>query len=214
MDYSSILVLGALGFIIAFILMVINTLPVLNCRTCSNCKPSVQNAKKLSAVIYCAGGNNCADKYIYQGVETCSAASRIFRGKKECIYGCIGFGDCVKACPEHAVSHVKGEVPVVNKSACTGCGLCTDVCPKKIVSMVPSQYDVHIKCSSLDEGRYVREICKTGCISCGICVKICPTKAIKIDNNLAVIDYIKCSNCGLCVARCPVNTIERILPVV
>ncbi|MBU0952510.1 MAG: 4Fe-4S binding protein [Elusimicrobia bacterium] len=216
MDYSPILILGALGFTVALVLTGIHCFPGFESVHSGNgaCEDPKQNPENISAVIYCAGGNNCSDKYAYQGVETCFAASKIFRGKKECIYGCIGFGDCAQACAEGAISHVKGEIPAVNKNTCTGCGLCVSACPKKIISLVPSKYDVHIKCSSLNAGRYVREICATGCISCGICVKICPTKAIKIENNLAVVNYNKCSNCGLCVERCPANTIERILPVV
>jgi len=233
MDYNSILVLGGLGFAVAFFLSLVHSallkredhlkknvlgfLPGSNCRACGfeNCETSAGSlGEKTTAVVFCAGGGNCADKYLYRGVKTCSAAARIFRGKKECIFGCIGYGDCVKSCVFKAISHDVGEVPVINKEICTGCGLCVSACPKKIISLVPSRYDVHVKCSSLNEGRHVREICSTGCISCGICVKICPTKAIKIENNLAVIDYAKCSNCGLCVDRCPQNTIERILPVV
>ncbi|OGS21538.1 MAG: hypothetical protein A2252_07275 [Elusimicrobia bacterium RIFOXYA2_FULL_39_19] len=171
-------------------------------------------AEQKMAVISCVGGKQCTDKYDYSGVQTCDAVSRIFRGEKNCIYGCLGFGDCARACPFDAITQNIGEVPVVNKNKCTGCGKCTDKCPKKIISLIPKKYDVHIRCSSFNSGRFVRGICLTGCISCGICVKICPTKAIEIKDNLAVIDYEKCTTCGLCIDKCPQNTIERILPSV
>ncbi|MCK5655419.1 MAG: 4Fe-4S binding protein, partial [Candidatus Aureabacteria bacterium] len=45
------------------------------------------------------------------------------------------------------------------------------------------------------------------CIGCGKCVKECPFDAIKLVDNLAVIDYSKCKVCGKCVSVCPVNVI-------
>ena len=44
--------------------------------------------------------------------------------------------------------------------------------------------------------------------SCGICMKNCPTQAIKVVDNLAVIDYEKCVNCHLCAMNCPVGCIK------
>ena len=35
----------------------------------------------------------------YHGVETCAAASLVFGGPKACKNGCLGLGDCVRACP-------------------------------------------------------------------------------------------------------------------
>ncbi|MDH5661794.1 MAG: 4Fe-4S binding protein, partial [Elusimicrobiota bacterium] len=46
--------------------------------------------------------------------------------------------------------------------------------------------------------------------ACGICVKVCEPKAIKLENNLAVIDYEKCTNCGICVEKCPTNSIVMV----
>ncbi|MFH2071179.1 MAG: RnfABCDGE type electron transport complex subunit B [Elusimicrobiota bacterium] len=167
---------------------------------------------RKKAVVYCSGGKNCSGRYGYIGVETCRASGQIFGGHKKCDYACLSFGDCSRVCPFGAITYKKGEVPVVNRELCTGCGICVDVCPKKIISLVEEKYPVHIRCSSKDNGNYVRQVCKTGCIACGVCVKVCPKKAITLKDNLAVIDYGKCNACGLCVERCPANTIERALP--
>ena len=40
-------------------------------------------------------------------------------------------------------------------------------------------------------------------IGCGICVKNCPNDAIKVENNLARIDYDICWDCGICAEKCP-----------
>ena len=63
--------------------------------------------------------------------------------------------------------------------------------------------------------------CKYGCLGFGTCVKACKYDAIKIEKNLAVIDYSLCTSCGLCAAVCPkkliaspVDTPEEVLQIV
>jgi RnfABCDGE-type electron transport complex B subunit len=163
------------------------------------------------AVIACSGGVNCKDRFTYLGIDTCQAANAVFGGYKACIYGCLGFGDCVRVCPFDAITHTYGEVPVIDYDKCTGCGLCIKTCPKKIIELVPQKYSVHILCKSLDKGAVVRKICKTGCIGCGICAKICPKNDIVMKDNLARMKYALCDNCGLCIEKCPTKAIIRSL---
>jgi Pyruvate/2-oxoacid:ferredoxin oxidoreductase delta subunit len=49
-------------------------------------------------------------------------------------------------------------------------------------------------------------------VGCGLCTKICPNEAIRIEKNLAVIDYAKCDSCGLCATVCPKKLIENRKP--
>ncbi|HOG01284.1 MAG TPA: 4Fe-4S binding protein, partial [Clostridia bacterium] len=50
--------------------------------------------------------------------------------------------------------------------------------------------------------------CAAGCIACRRCEKECPEGAIRMENELAVIDYDKCTGCGRCVEVCPTRCIH------
>jgi len=41
------------------------------------------------------------------------------------------------------------------------------------------------------------------CTGCGICVDSYPMEAIKLENDVAIIDTDKCSNCRAYVDDCP-----------
>ena len=80
---------------------------------------------------------------------------------------------------------------------------------------------VIVACNSRAKGAVTVRGCTQGCIGCGLCTKICPHEAIKVENNLAVIDYTKCTSCGLCAAvcpkkliACPIDTPDEILQIV
>lgn len=45
--------------------------------------------------------------------------------------------------------------------------------------------------------------CPFGCMGFGTCVKVCVFGALRIENDLAVVDPDKCVGCGTCVATCP-----------
>ena len=46
------------------------------------------------------------------------------------------------------------------------------------------------------------------CTACGECVEICPKKIIKINKNIAEIDYSKCIKCYCCHEICQYNAIK------
>ncbi len=54
--------------------------------------------------------------------------------QKSCNYGCLGFGNCVKACPFDAI-HVVDGVAVVDKEVCKACGKCVAACPKHLIEL-------------------------------------------------------------------------------
>ena len=51
----------------------------------------------------CDGGNRAANQYHYMGVNSCSAMALMYGGQRQCQVGCLGLGDCIKACKFGAV---------------------------------------------------------------------------------------------------------------
>lgn len=154
------------------------------------------------AFIACKGGcENTITKYAYSGIQSCGAANGLSGGPLACEYGCIGFGDCFKACQFGAIKMENGR-PVICPDTCTGCGKCTLVCPKSLISLVPKDYKTAVACSNKKKGATVVKNCKVSCIACGMCAKACESGAIKLENNLAVIDRSLCTGCGKCREAC------------
>lgn len=165
---------------------------------------------KTVAVLHCHGGSKrVKDKFVYSGPRDCIAANLVAGGPKECFYGCIGYGTCAAACPFGAITMDEEELPVVNEAQCTACGVCVAVCPKKLFGLVSVSKAYAVRCKSLDLGKKVLEVCSVGCIACRKCEKACPMSAIKVINNLAVIDYNICDNRGECFKVCPTKCIAK-----
>jgi len=159
--------------------------------------------KQLRAYVKCSGKTEIAkEKYIYSGVEDCLVAARLGGGMRACASACLGLGTCVKVCPFDAIS-VKDGVAVVDESKCIACGKCITACPKGVIELVPADATVVVSCHNKDKGALVNKLCSVGCIGCKMCEKACPVEAIKVEDNLAVIDYDKCIGCGACKEKCP-----------
>jgi Na+-translocating ferredoxin:NAD+ oxidoreductase RNF subunit RnfB len=166
------------------------------------------------AHVRCANPINAAKrKYVYTGIVDCVAASLLHLGPKDCQYGCIGYGTCEKACPFNAITLSEKGIPVINRKLCTGCGKCETVCPKKVIEMLPVSAKVSVNCNSRNKGAVARKQCPIPCLGCGICAKECPYQAIKIENNLAVVDSRICAEkCSdpVCFKKCPTGAITDI----
>jgi len=164
---------------------------------------------KTIATVLCNGGSRAKDKYSYKGIRNCKAASLVFDGHKACAFGCLGFADCVVVCPFDAIAMGSDGIPVVDAVKCTACGKCVGACPKRLIEITPADKHYYVKCSSKDPGAVVMKACSAGCIACRKCEKACPSMAVKIENNLAKIDYGKCQNIGKCFEVCPTKVIAR-----
>ena len=171
---------------------------------------AVEAGEGSYAVVRCGGYADKTSKIMeYQGVPTCSAIKTIYGGGGACGHGCLGLGDCVKACNFNAIGVVNG-VAWVDRENCVGCGACTKACPNGLIALVPKKSIVYVKCSSTDKGAATRKACEAGCIGCKKCEKSCKFEAITVVDNHAVIDPEKCKNCGLCAKECPTGAILKL----
>ena len=162
------------------------------------------------AVVHCSGDCRFThDRVEYSGIESCAAAKLIFSSKGECSYGCMGLGDCARACPNNAVC-IESGIARINTKQCVGCGLCVKACPNTVISLMDDVERAVVACNNKDKGAQTRKACKSGCIGCKKCEKVCPSGAIKVVNNLAQIDYSKCPDCedfGICARECTTGCI-------
>ncbi len=197
-------------------------LSVGKCDTTNACVPGGDAAAKQIAeilgveavdvvekVAYVACNGTCdasLRKFDYQGEKSCHIANMNYNGDKYCNFACLGYGDCVKVCPQNAID-VENGVARIDPQKCIGCGICVRTCPNKVISLIEDTARVAVLCSNHDKGAVTRKACTNGCIACGKCVKSCPNGAIKVEHNLAVIDYDKCIGCGECAKACPIGCI-------
>ncbi|MEG0768515.1 MAG: RnfABCDGE type electron transport complex subunit B [Ruthenibacterium sp.] len=162
---------------------------------------------KRKAIVACQGSyDHTEDKYRYEGIESCGACVALYGGRSACEYGCLGYGDCAKACKFDAIT-VSNGLARINPEKCTGCGACELVCPKKIIWVRPESEKPVVLCANHERGAQTRKACNAGCIGCMKCEKICPEGAIQVKDNVARVDYDKCIGCRKCVNECPVHAI-------
>lgn len=163
---------------------------------------------KTIAVVLCKGGEKEAVQgAIYKGDRTCVAANLV-GGEKTCIYGCMGYGDCVAACKFNAMTMDDG-LPIVFHDKCIGCGACARACPRTIIEIHPIEHKLFNYCRNRDKGAVARKLCKVSCIACGLCVKDCLINGgIELIDNIAVINYDKCPQNDQPVKRCPTACIK------
>ncbi len=126
----------------------------------------------------------------YEGVASCVEAN-VVGVTQGCTYGCLGFGDCVRACPYDAM-RMEGDLPVINYENCTGCGACVRACPRNIIEQIPFKQErmLVIACSNKEPGKCVKAVCKVGCIGCGLCQRLF-ADLFQVRNNLAYLNYDK-----------------------
>ncbi len=163
---------------------------------------------KMVPRILCRGGNKEAIKKMvdYFGPQSCSAMHLVSGGDKLCYYGCLGGGDCVKACPFDALYMNENGLPEVIEDLCTGCGNCAKVCPRNIIEMHPIDRNVFVFCKNHDDPKTAKSVCNVACIGCGICARK-SDGGIDMVNNLGVINYDKFDEAKIPFEKCSTGAI-------
>ena len=167
------------------------------------------------AVVRCSGSCELRPRAnIYNGASSCAVEACLYGGETGCSYGCLGNGDCERACQFGAI-HVNPATGLaeVDESKCTACGACVSACPKGLIELRKRGVKgrrIYVGCMNRDKGPVARKVCAVSCIGCGKCVKTCAFEAITMENHLAYIDSNKCRLCRKCVAECPQGSIREV----
>jgi len=141
-------------------------------------------------IVHCRA--HMGDKTVYakyQGIQSCIAANAL-ANVQACAFGCLGFGDCTRACKFDALDIID-DLATVDYDKCTGCTACSKACPRLLIEMVPFRHEnmMTVACSSKETGKSTRAICTVGCIGCGLCAK--QSDLFKVEDNLARLDYAR-----------------------
>jgi Na+-translocating ferredoxin:NAD+ oxidoreductase RNF subunit RnfB len=146
--------------------------------------------EKRIARLKCAGGiGNVRNLAEYQGMSSCRAAAVVDGGGLGCAWGCLGLGDCERACTFNAIRMNDDALPSVEPELCTACGDCVDVCPLDLFVLVPASQKLFVQCNSPLSGEEALRGCRVACDTCGRCAADAPADTVEIVNGLPVVHF-------------------------
>ena len=148
----------------------------------------LQETFPYRAVVHCAAHDyQRLLRTPYLGELTCASANLV-AGVQGCTYGCLGLGDCTRACDYDAI-HIVDGLAAVDYHNCIGCKACAQACPRNTITMVPFKSDrmLVVACSNKDKGPDVKRVCTVGCIGCTACSR--NAELMAMEGNLPAIDY-------------------------
>lgn len=165
--------------------------------------------EKMVARLACAGGNHVARmRARYAGMDSCRAATAAGGGGKACAWGCLGLGDCDESCQFDAIHMDRHGLPVVDEDKCVACNDCVEACPLNLFTLHPVSHQLWVACKSIAEGDQALADCAVACTGCARCAADAPEGLIRIQRNLAVIDYSRNHLASpLAIQRCPTGAI-------
>ncbi len=165
-------------------------------------------SEKMVAQVHCRGNRDTSTyTFNYKGLNDCNAMQAMYKGDKDCKYGCLAGGSCIKVCPVDAIRRDDKNRIWVDKDQCISCEKCVAVCPTGVMQMIPYSADVIVACNSLDKGGKVKKYCSVGCIGCKICEKKSAEGGFIVESFLATIDYDNKGDRIAALQACPVKCI-------
>lgn len=169
----------------------------------------VGTANRRVARLQCAGGSDVSEiNAEYVGLASCAAAAAVASGGKGCTWGCLGLGDCGRACTFDAIHMNAVGLPVVDIDACTACGDCVAACPKDLFVLQPLHDRLLVQCRSLLASTAATAQCKVACNACGRCAADAEPGLVTMQGTLPVIDPQRASQASAAATkRCPTGAI-------
>lgn len=165
---------------------------------------------KRVARLHCAGGKPSVRRLAdYHGLPSCRAAFVVNGGGRACSWGCLGLGDCDRACSFAAIQMNDEALPVVDVDKCTSCGDCVDACPLNLFSIEPLDHPIVLQCNSPLTGSEATNACTVACDGCGRCALDAPRDAIVMRRGLPVIQEPARLDVQ-CTLRCPTGAITEV----
>lgn len=149
----------------------------------------VEETFPYRAVLHCsANKDQRLQRLEYHGEQTCPAANLV-AGVQGCAYGCLGLGDCARACKYGAIQIING-LSTIDYDKCVGCKACARACPRNLITIVPFKSDrmLVVACSNQDTAADVRDVCMVGCLGCKACTRVAPD-LISMEGALPAINY-------------------------
>lgn len=164
--------------------------------------------EKRVARLHCAGGKSAVrDVAAYRGIGSCAAAAVVAAGGRACPWGCLGLGDCERACTFAAIAMNSEGLPVVDTDKCVACNDCTEACPLGLFKLHAMADRVLVQCSSPLTGALARAMCAVACDACGRCVADAPAGVIEMEAGLAVVRVPATAQVAA-TFRCPTGAIQ------
>ena len=174
-----------------------------------NIQISGGGADLVRPIVHCRSHTEDRTYYAqYNGIPTCIAANAQ-ANVQACKFGCMGYGDCMRACKFGAL-HIVDGLSTVDYEKCTGCGACAKACPRFLIDMVPFKAEniMTVACRSKESGKVTRSMCKVGCIGCKMCTK--QGDVFTMSENFAKLDYERYEfneQTETAMAKCPTGVI-------
>lgn len=158
----------------------------------------VKEDERIEKIKECLPGANCGGC----GFSGCGdLADKIVKGEAKANACPVGGEEAAKKIAE--IMGVEAEAPVRMRAQIM-CSGTTGKSAKKYI------YEGEADCNAVVRLGCGDRVCPNGCVGLGSCVKHCKFGAIKVVDNVAVVDYEKCTGCGVCASVCPKHIIKLV----